>query len=151
MFASFALFIKNCHTVNDDHAVFNLSDLRHCEKTCKTSNYRHRYTNEKPGKVTWDNSFSLDATTITLYIIDHLITVTKWLTNGVIIYRYVSRLLNITFYWPLCPTVFCFAYCIERRAQLNGTVIPWTILFHLISSAKMMKYRRAKWYHNTAR
>ena len=28
MFASFALFIKNCHTVNDDHVVFNLSDLR---------------------------------------------------------------------------------------------------------------------------
>ena len=26
---------------------------------------------EKPGKVTWDDSLSLDATTITLYIIDH--------------------------------------------------------------------------------
>ena len=25
MFASFALFIKNCHTVNDDHAVFAVS------------------------------------------------------------------------------------------------------------------------------
>ena len=25
MLASFALFIKNCHTVNDDHAVFAVS------------------------------------------------------------------------------------------------------------------------------
>ena len=47
MFASFALFIKNCHTVNDDLAVFNLSDLSHCEKTGKTSNYRHTYTDWK--------------------------------------------------------------------------------------------------------
>ena len=69
------------------------------------------------------------------------LTVTKWPTNGVIIYRYVSRLLNINFYWPLCPTVFCFAYCIERKAQINGNVIPWTILFQRIPSAKMMKNR----------
>ena len=47
MFASFALFIKNCHTVNDDRAVFNLSDLSYCEKTCKTWNYRHKYTDRK--------------------------------------------------------------------------------------------------------
>ena len=25
-------------------------------------------------------------------------------------------------YGPLCPTVFCFAYCIKRKAQINGTV-----------------------------
>ena len=58
MFASFVLFIKNFHTVNDDHAVFNLNLS---EKTCKM---------EKRDKVTWDDSLSLDATTITLY--------TKW-------------------------------------------------------------------------
>ena len=69
------------------------------------------------------------------------LTVTKWPTNGVIIYRFVSRLLNVNFYWPLCPTVFCFAFCIERKARINGTVIPWTILFHRIPSAKMMKNR----------
>ena len=40
MFASFALVIENCHTVNEDHAVFNLSDLNHCEKTCKTQVHR---------------------------------------------------------------------------------------------------------------
>ena len=68
-------------------------------------------------------------------------TTVNWPTNGVIIYRYVSRLLNFNFYWPLCPTVFCFAYCIERKAQINGTVIPWTILFHRKPSAKMMKNR----------
>ena len=62
------------------------------------------------------------------------LTVTKWPTNGVINCRYVSRLLNINFYWPLCPTVFCFAYCVERKAQINSTVIPWTILFHRIDS-----------------
>ena len=65
----------------------------------------------------------------------------KWPTIGVIIYRYVSRLPNINFYWPLCPTVFCYAYCFEKKVQINGTVIPWTILFHRIPSAKMMKNR----------
>ena len=44
-------------------------------------------------------------------------------------------------YWPFCPTVFCYAYCIEKKAQINGTVIPWTILFHRIPSAKMIKNR----------
>ena len=36
---------------------------------------------------------------------------------------------------------FVFAYCIERKAQLKGTVITWTILFHRILSAKMTKKR----------
>ena len=66
MFASFALFIKNCHTVNDNLADLNLSDLSHYEKTCKTSNYRTGTRIEKPGKVTWDDSLSLDTTTITM-------------------------------------------------------------------------------------
>ena len=91
MFASFELFINDCHTVYDDHAVFNLSNLGHCE-----SHYGTGSQIEKPGKVTRDDSLSLDAITITLYIVDQ--TVTKSPTNGVIIYRYVSRLLNINFY-----------------------------------------------------
>ena len=88
MFASFALFIKNFHTVNDDHAVFNLSNFSHCEKTCTRERVRPRIAGtgtqtEKRDKVTWDDSLSLDATTITLYIIDpRPLTVTKWPTNG---------------------------------------------------------------------
>ena len=38
-------------TVNDDHAVFNLSDLSHCDKTCKTSITGTGTQMEKPGKV----------------------------------------------------------------------------------------------------
>ena len=33
---------------------------------------------EKPGKVTWEDSLSLDATTITLYIIDRLMIDIQW-------------------------------------------------------------------------
>ena len=57
---------------------------------------RHRITGtrtqiEKPGKVTWDNWLSLDATTILLYIDQYYrpLIVTKWPTIGVIIYYYV--------------------------------------------------------------
>ena len=63
MFASFALFINDCHTVNDDHAVFN---QRVGPRITGTGSQI-----EKPGKVTRDDSLSLDTTTITLYIIDH--------------------------------------------------------------------------------
>ena len=70
MFASFALFIKNCHTVNDDHADTSATSA------IVRKHVRPRITGtgtqiEKPGKVTWDDSLSLDATTIWLYIIDH--------------------------------------------------------------------------------
>ena len=101
---------------------------------------------EKPCKVTWDDSLSLDATTITLYISDPRQMTRKWCNLS----RYVSRLLNINFYQPLCPTVSCFAYCIERKAQINGTVIPWTILFTEYRQYKWWKTacRRARWYRS---
>ena len=73
MLASFfALFIKNCRTVNDDHAIFIVS----ATSAIVGKRVRPRITGtgtqiEKPGEVTWDDSLSLDATTITLYIIDH--------------------------------------------------------------------------------
>ena len=77
MFASFALFIKNCHTVNDDVAVFNLSDLSHYEKTSKSSNYLHTYTD---WKAWWGN-----------------------LRQLIVIGCNNNRIV----YWPILSTIYC--------------------------------------------
>ena len=73
MFASFAFFIKKCHTVND---VMNTPSSASATLAIVRKRVRPRITGtdtqiEKLGKVTWDDSLSMDATTITLYIIDH--------------------------------------------------------------------------------
>ena len=43
-----------------------------------------------------------------------------------------------------CSRVFCVAYWVywpilDRRAQMNGTAVPWRIFFYRIPSAKTMK------------
>ena len=165
MFASFALFIKNCHTVNDDHAVFNLSDLNHCEKTCKTQVHR---SNLRRLIVTGCNNNHIEyyrPLTVTKLACENIhfsslfaagdvrsdetspaakseetrtfsLAITKWPTNGVIIYRYVSRFLNINFYWPLCPTVHVFCFCVLYRKEsankryrnnVNNLISPNTV------------------------
>ena len=78
---------------------------------------------EKPGKVTWDESLSLDATTVTLWYYQPL-TVTKWSTNGVIIYRHVSRLLILTF-------------------------IDLYVSYYVLFCILYQKENTNKWYHNT--
>ena len=74
---------------------------------------------EKPGKVTWDESLSLDATTVTLWYYQPL-TVTKWSTNGVIIYRHVSRLLILTFIDLY--VLLCFVLHIVSKKRYRNTV-----------------------------
>ena len=50
MFASFFLFIKNCHTANDDHAVFNLATSAIVRKRVRPRITGTGTQIEKPGK-----------------------------------------------------------------------------------------------------
>ena len=46
-----------------------------------------------------------------------------------------------------CSRVFCVAYWVywpvlDRRAQMNGSAVPWRIFFYRIPSAKRMKKKK---------
>ena len=117
------------------------------------------YFTHRNGPIFGAKTDLLDLECIIGYNNNHIVyyrplTVTKWPTNGVIIYRYVSRLLNINFYWPLCPTVFFF--CVLYRKESTNKRYRNTVN-NLISpeyrQPKWWKtaYLRARWYRNTAR
>ena len=80
---------------------------------------------EKRGKVTWDD-IGCNNNHIVYY---RPLTVTEWPTNGVIIYRYVSRLL-LTF-MSYC-VLFCILYWNEStnkryRNTVNNLISPNTV------------------------
>ena len=68
--------------------------------------------------------------------------------NCVIIYHYQYVDLRIA-YCVLCCMLY-WTVLLERRAQMNGTAIPWRIFFFYCQpKGWKTTYRRAKWYCNS--
>ena len=111
MFASFALFIK----------IATQSMMTTLSSTSATSaivrkRIRPRITGTgKPGKVTWDDSLSLDATTITLFITDHCKNchkmTHKWCNHLPLCLKTSKYQLLLTF------MSYCVLFCVLYREE----------------------------------